>query len=72
MTRAEALKKIAELHADWSLKHGDDVPYVAEHEGPNGDEDSDLSVWQADRSAPPGIDDPLNQAIKRILAQVDE
>lgn len=28
-------------------------------------------LWQ-DRSAPPEIDDPLNEAIKEILAQIDE
>jgi hypothetical protein len=69
VTRTEALKKIAGLHTAWSLKHGDTVPYVAEHEGREPD---DLSVWQADRSASPEIDDPLNAAIKDILAQVSE
>lgn len=69
MTRAEALRKIAELHTAWSLKHGDSVPYVPEHAG---DGETDLSTWQADRSASSAIDDPLNEQIKAILAQVED
>lgn len=72
MTRDEALRKIAELHTEWSLKHGDDVPYVAEHSNPHPGSRSDLAVWQADRSAPAEIDDPLNEAIKKILAQIED
>lgn len=72
MTRAEALRKIAALHTAWSLEHGDTVPYVAEHANPHPGSRSDLSVWQADRSAPPEIDDPLNAKIKAILAQIDD
>lgn len=69
MRRAEALRQIADLHTAWALEHGDDVPYVKADEGPAP---SDLSVWQADRSASPEIDDPLNEAIKAILAQIDD
>lgn len=65
MTRSEAMRKIADLHTTWSLRHGDAVPYVSEHR------EADLAVHQADRSAPPEIDDPLNEAIKKILSQVD-
>lgn len=61
MTRVEALRAIAELHEKWSLRHGDSVPNI----------DSE-SIWQADRSAPAEIDDPLNEAIKNILAQIDD
>lgn len=71
MTRAEALKRIAELHTKWSLKHGDEVPYVAEHANPHPGSVSDLSRWQADRSAPSEIDDPLNEAIVAILAELE-
>lgn len=70
MTRDEALRQIAALHEAWSLQHGDDVPYVAADANPHDGKTSDLSMWQADRSAPPEIDDPLNQAIKEILAQI--
>lgn len=72
MTRAEALARIAELHTAWSLKYGDEVPYVAADANPHDGQTSDLAIWQADRSAPAEIDDPLNEAIKAILAQVDE
>lgn len=72
MTRAEAMAKIAELHRDWSLEHGDSVPYVAADAAPPVGKDSDLSVWNADRSAPAEVDDPLNAAIAAILAQIVE
>ena len=72
MTRADALRRIGELHTKWSLKHGDDVPYVAADANPHDGQTSDLSIWQADRSAPAEIDDPLNEAIKAILAQIDD
>mgnify|MGYP001607778258 FL=1 len=72
VTRDEALRQIAKLHTEWSLKYGDTVPYVAEDANPPAGQESDLSVWQADRSAPAEIDDPLNEAIKAILAQVDD
>lgn len=61
------LAKIAAVHAEWSLRHGDTVPYVAADSNPHDGQNSDLSVWQADRSAPPEIDDDLNAALKRIL-----
>jgi len=72
MKRADALRQIAELHTQWSLKHGDEVPYVAQHANPHDGVHSDLSVWQADRSASAEIDDPLNDQIKAILAQVED
>ena len=62
------LAKIAEAHTQWSLHHGDEVPYVAADASPHNGQTTDLSVWQADRSAPPSIDDELNEAIKAILA----
>lgn len=64
MTRAEALRKIAELHTAWSVWHAEEVP------APTAG-DSDESVWHADLLAPPEIDDSLNRQIKAILAQVD-
>ena len=72
MTRAEALRRIGELHTAWSLQHGDTVPYVKADENPHDGQTTDLALWQADRSAPAEIDDPLNEAIKNILAQIDE
>lgn len=72
MTRTEALRRIAELHTAWSLEHGDEVPYVATDSNPHPGTRSDLPVWQADRSAPPEIDDPLNEEIKAILAQIED
>ena len=71
MTRDEALRQIAELHTTWSIRHGDRVPYVAEDANPHDGHTTDLPVWQADRSAPPSLDDPLNEAIKKVLAQVE-
>ena len=72
MNRADALRRIGELHTAWSLEHGDEVPYVAADENPHDGQTTDLSLWQADRSAPPEIDDPLNEQIKAILAQVED
>ena len=69
MTRTEMLAKIAGLHERWSLEHGDTVPYVAQDAAPHAGQVTDLSIWQADRSAPPEIDDPLNARIKAILDQ---
>jgi hypothetical protein len=71
VTRAEALRRIGELHTAWSLQYGDVVPYVAADENPHDGQTTDLSVWQADRSASPDIDDLLNEEIKAILAQID-
>lgn len=59
--RAEALREIARLHEEWSIQHGDSVP----NEGSE-------SVWQADMYAPASVDDPLNEQIKEILAQIEE
>jgi hypothetical protein len=72
VNRQQALAAIANLHIEWSLRHGDKVPNVAADANPHPGSRSDLSVWQADRSAPSEIDDPLNIQIVAILAQVDE
>lgn len=69
MTRSQMLAKIADLHTQWSARHGDDVPYVAADAAPHDGQTTDLSAWQADRSAPPSADDELNEAIKAILAE---
>ncbi len=61
MTRAEALQRIAEIHTEWSLRHGDEVPTL------DGDPE-----WNADHNAPAAIDDPLNAEIKAILAQIED
>lgn len=61
MTRADAMRKIAELHDAWSLRHGDEVPNLGAE-----------SIWQADMYAPAEIDDPLNDQIKAILAQIED
>jgi hypothetical protein len=71
VTRAEAMRQIAELHREWSLRYGDVVPYVAADSAPHPGATSDYAAHQADRSAPPEIDDPLNEQIKAILAQVE-
>lgn len=63
------LAKIAEVHREWSLRHGDTVPYVTEHESPHNGQVTDLSTWQADRSASSTLDDELNEALKAILAE---
>ncbi len=54
MTRTQMLAKIADAHRDWS---------------PHDGQTTDLSMWQADRSAPPAVDDELNEQIKAILAE---
>ena len=69
MTRDEAMRRIAQLHHDWSLEHGDTVPYV---EADEGADPTDLSLWQADRSAPAALQDDLNDAIMEILNQIEE
>lgn len=72
MTRDEAMRRISALHQRWSLKYGDQVPYESADRPPYSGEIKDYPVWQADRSAPPEIDDPLNEKIIAILAQIDE
>lgn len=72
MTRGEAMRRIAELHREWSLKYGDTVPYVAADSAPHPGSRSDYAAHQADRSAPPEIDDPLMEQVKAILAQIEE
>ncbi len=71
VTRAEALAQIAQLHTDWSLRHGDTVPYLVADAAPHDGTTTDLSLWQADRSALPDVDDDLNAAIAAILAQIE-
>lgn len=72
MTRTEAMRQIAVLHRDWSLRYGDSVPVVAADSAPHDGMHSDYGAHQADRSAPPEIDDPLNEAISAILEQIEE
>jgi hypothetical protein len=55
------MRRIAELHATWSTRHGDEVPNVGAD-----------PEWQADMYAPSEIDDSLNDQIKAILAQIDD
>lgn len=69
MTRDEAMRRIAQLHSNWSREHGDTAPYV---EADEGADPTDLSLWQADRSAPAEDQDDLNTAIMEILAQIEE
>lgn len=73
VTRAEALRQIAELHRAWALRHGDSVPYEPVDAAPHHvGQATDLAIWQADRSAPADVDDPLNAAIKTILGQIED
>lgn len=69
MTRTEMLAKVAAAHEAWSVRHGDTVPYVAADAAPHAGQVTDLSMWQADRSAPPDVDDPLNAELSAILAE---
>jgi hypothetical protein len=69
VTRTQMLTKIGDAHREWSLRHGDTVPYIASDASPHDGQKSDLSMWQADRSAPPDVDDELNEQIKAILAE---
>lgn len=66
------MRRIAELHRDWSLRYGDSVPCVPGDSKPHPGSTSDYGAHQADRSAPPEIDDPLMEQIKAILAQIEE
>lgn len=71
MTRDEAMRAIAAAHTQWSLRHGDVIPYDQADSAPHADSRSDYAAHQADRSAPPAIDDPLSEEIKTILSQVE-
>jgi hypothetical protein len=57
ITRAEALKKISELHEAWGLKHGSDEPYV-DNPAPGTE-------------PPANAQDELNVKIAAILAQIE-
>jgi hypothetical protein len=59
VTRDEMLRRAAELHRQWSLKHGDTVPVA-----PDGD-----SEWNADLNAPAAVDDSLNAALAKLLEE---
>ena len=73
MTRDEAMRKIAKLHQEWSLAYSGKVrPVEADRRLPSGEAARDYAMWRADRSAPASIDDPLNDAIEAILAQIEE
>jgi hypothetical protein len=63
------MARIAELHTAWSLRYGDEVPYVAEDVGASP---TDLAIWQADRSATAEQQDELNAQIVAILADIDD
>ena len=67
MKRAEALRRIGDLHRDWSLKHGDSVP-VNPQDIPAGA--TDAGAWNADLSAPAELQDDLNAQIVAILDQI--
>ena len=59
MNRDETLKAAAAAHRAWSLKYGDTVPY-------NPDDEPNDGMFQADRSAPPEIDDELNAVLYKL------
>jgi len=65
------LKAVAAAHEKWSLRYGDEVPYVAGDANPHDGQTTDLALHQADRSASPSIDDPLNAEFVRLVAQLD-
>jgi len=65
------MAEIGRLHSEWSLRYGDVVPVVPADRAPHPGKPGDYSMWQADRSAPAEIDDPLNEQIKAILAQIE-
>lgn len=60
---------VAELHTKWSLEHGDNVAYVASDENPHPGEETDLPIWQADRSAPAEIDDLYWVAVADLMTR---
>ena len=65
------LRRVAIAHEAWSMKYGDNVAYVAADERPHDGQTTDLAIWQADRSAPPEIDDLLNSQVQRLIGQLD-
>lgn len=71
MNRAEMLKAAAEAEREWSLRHGDEVPYNPADENPHPGQQTDLAVWQATRSAPVSIAGPLDEQMAALVAQLD-
>lgn len=65
ITKVEALKRIAALHEEFALKHGDTAPYVGPEKGP-----TDAAEFNADLGAPAAAQDELNRKIMAILDQV--
>jgi len=67
MTRDEFLRRVAVIHRAYSHRHGDTVPYNPAHENPHDGVTTDLSLHQADRSAPPAVDDEYNRAVADLI-----
>jgi hypothetical protein len=72
VNRQQTVEEIGRLHRAWSIRYGDRVPYNPDHENPHNGVDTDLAIWNADRSAPAEWDDQLNQQIVAILAQIGD
>lgn len=66
MKRDEALRRVAELHTEWSLKWGDVISPPPDLDG------EDASMWSADAGATAEQQDELNAQIKAILDQIED
>lgn len=64
MTRAEALRAVADAHQRWSARYGDTVPYQPTDAGSII---TDLPLWQATVSAPARAQDELWTEVDAIL-----
>lgn len=71
MNRKEMLALAAAAEREWSLRHGDDVPYDPADEDPHPGHATDLAIWQATRSAPVEIAGPLDEEMARLVAALD-
>lgn len=66
MTREEALRRVAELQQEWSLKWGDVIAAPADMDG------EDVPIWNAEVGATAEQQDELNAKIMEILAQIED
>lgn len=71
MKRAEAMRRIADLHSEWALKHADSVTVPPLDQDPYAGM-ADRGLHAVDLYAPAEAEDELNAAIVAILAEIDD
>jgi hypothetical protein len=69
VTKDEYLRRVAAAHRRWSKAHGDTVKPKPGDANPHDGQQSDIGLWNADRSAPPRVDDELNAELMALTEE---